>query len=173
MKDQIKHAKVMYIIFAILDFGLTFGGSAGIIVMNYLHENSVSYKMTLSGIILTIMLFFTAKSIYEKSYQRNLDNLLQDLASATDVNVKTEINKKIDSLKLKRNIYDRLMVIMPFAIVYIITWLGEKNLAELNSTCGLILTTLSAGSVFNILKKPQYEKYRKGKIEYKVQKKYE
>ena len=164
MESQIKRSKVMYIIFSILDFGLTFGGSAGIIVVNYLHENSVSYKLTLSGIILTIMLFFTAKHIYEKSYQRNLDNLLQDLASATDINVKTEINKKIDTLKLKRDVYDRLMVIMPFGIVYVITWLGEKSLAELNSTCGLILLTLSLGSVFNILKKPQYETYRKKKL---------
>ena len=172
MKDEIKKRRVLYILYSILDFGLTFGGSIAIIVCNYLEENSVGYKLTFSGIILTIALFLTAKHIYEKSYQRNLDNYLQDLASATDVNVKTEINKKINVLKRKQDIYDRLMVIMPFAIVYIITWLGEKQLADLNATCGLILISICGGSVFNFLKKPQYEQWKKLKVEYKVNKKY-
>lgn len=171
-KKQVKKDKVLYLVFSILDFGLTFGGTAGVIVWNYVEENSQSYKLTLSGIILTIALFFTAKHMYEKHYQRTLDNYLQDLASATDANVKTEINKKINVLKRKQDIYDRLMVIMPFAIVYMITWLGEQSLANLNATSGLIICSLTGGSIFDILKKPYLERYKREKVEYKVQKKY-
>lgn len=171
-KNDVRKEKILYWLFNILDFGLTFGGSGAIIVANYVKENSQSYKITLSGIILTIALFFTAKHIYEKSYQRQLDNYLQDLASATDTNVKETINKKINVLKRKQDVYDRLMVIMPFAIVYMITWLGEQSLANLNATCGLIICSIGGGSVFNVAKKPMYEKYKRNKLEYKVAKKY-
>lgn len=171
-KSQVNKDKVKYLIYNILDFGLTYGGSAAVIVVNYLEENSASYKLTLSGIILTIALFFTAKHFYEKSYQRNLDNYLQDLASATDANVKNAINEKINTLKRKQDIYDRLMCIMPFAIIYMITWLGEQQLASLNATTGLIILSLGGGSIFNVIKKPYYEKYKKENLEYKVNKKY-
>lgn len=171
-KADLTSDKVKYWFFNILDFGLTFGGSAGIIVANYVQENSASYKLTLSGIILTIALFFSAKHIYEKSYQRQLDNYLQDLASATNENVKTEINNKINVLKRKQDIYDRLMIIMPFAIIYVITWLGASQLENLHSTCGFIIISLGGGSVANVIKKPYLESYKRNKIEYKVEKKY-
>lgn len=171
-KSDVTTNKVKYLIFNILDFGLTFGGSGAVIVANYIQENSASYKLTLSGIILTIALFFSAKHIYEKSYQRQLDNYLQDLASATNENVKEEINKKINVLKRKQDIYDRLMIIMPFAIIYVITWLGATQLENLHSTCGFIMVSLGGGSVCNVAKKPYYESYKRNKIEYKVEKKY-
>ena len=171
-KSDVTKDKILYLVFNILDFGLTYGGSGAVIVANYLQENSASYKLTLSGIILTIALFFSTKHIYEKSYQRNLDNYLQDLASATNEDVKTEINNKINVLKRKQDIYDRLMIIMPFAIIYIITWLGVSSLESLHSTCGLIMIALGGGSVCNIVKKPYYENYKREKVEYKVEKKY-
>lgn len=171
-KSQLNSDKIKYLILNILDFGLTFGGSAAVIVANYVQENSASYKLTLSGIILTIALFFSAKHIYEKSYQRQLDNYLQDLASATNENVKTEINNKINTLKRKQDIYDRLMIIMPFAIIYVITWLGATQLENLHSTCGFIMLSIGSGSVCNVAKKPYYESYKRNKIEYKVEKKY-
>lgn len=171
-KSDITKDKVLYIIFNILDFGLTYGGSAAVIVANYLQENSASYKLTLSGIILVVCLFFSCKHIYEKTYQRKLDNYLQDLASATNEDVKTEINSKINILKREQDIYDRLMIIMPFAIIYVITWLGVGSLESLHSTCGLIMIALVGGGVCNVIKKPYYENYKREKVEYKVEKKY-
>jgi hypothetical protein len=35
-----------------------------------------------------------------------------------------------------------------------------------------MLASLGIGSVFNILKKPKYEQYKRDKLEYKVNKKY-
>ena len=172
-KVEVNKDKFLYWFYSLLDFGLTFGGTAGVIIANYVDENnSKGYKITFSGIILVVILFLTAKAMYEKSYQRRLDNYLQDLASATDNNVKFEINKKINALKRKQDIYNRILVVAPFGILYMVTWLGEKALGDLNATCGLILTTLSVGGVFNILKKPKYEAYKKSKLEYRVQKKY-
>lgn len=172
-KVEINREKFLYIFYSILDFGLTFGGTSAVIIANYVDENNgTGYKITFSGIILVSILFLTAKALYEKSYQRKLDNYLQDLASATDDNVKTEINKNINVLKRKQDIYNRVLVLAPFGILYMITWLGEKALADLNATCGLMLASLGIGSIFNILKKPKYEQYKRDKLQYKVNKKY-
>ena len=57
-----------------------------------------------------------------------------------------------------------MMTLLPFAIIYIVTWLGAKSLASLQSTSGLILASMGVGSVFNILKKPLGEKISLAKI---------
>ena len=65
--------KAQYILFSILDFGLTFGGTAGVIVYNYVSPaNTTGFKITLSGILLVVILLFTAKAIFEKSYREKI-----------------------------------------------------------------------------------------------------
>ncbi len=151
--------KAKYILYSLLDFGLTFGGSAGVIVYNYITPtNSLGFKLTLTGITLFVVLLFTAKAMFEKNYRNKHDTLLQQLAEATDQETKNGISKELEKHKIKNNIYQRLMVLMPFAILYIVTWLGATSLESLNGTVGLILASMSAGSVFNILKKPIGEK---------------
>lgn len=151
--------KAKYILYSLLDFGLTFGGSAGVIVYNYITPtNSLGFKLTLTGITLFVVLLFTAKAIFEKSYRNKHDTLLQQLAEATDQEIKNGISKELEKHKIKNNIYQRLMVLMPFAILYVVTWLGATSLESLNGTVGLILASMCAGSVFNILKKPIGEK---------------
>lgn len=166
--------KAKFILYSILDFGLTFGGSAGVIVYNYITPtNSLGFKLTLSGIILVIALVFTAKYIFEKNYQRKLDQYLQQLASATDQSVKEAINKEINKHKVKNNIYQRLMILLPFGILYVVTWLGAAALSDLNGTVGLILASMGAGSVFNIIKKPIKERLDLNKITKKAKKRAE
>lgn len=151
--------KAKYILYSLLDFGLTFGGSAGVIVYNYITPtNSLGFKLTLTGITLFVVLLFTAKAIFEKSYRNKHDTLLQQLAEATDQEIKNGISQELEKHKIKNNIYQRLMVLMPFAILYVVTWLGATSLESLNGTVGLILASMGAGSVFNILKKPIGEK---------------
>lgn len=151
--------KAKYILYSLLDFGLTFGGSAGVIVYNYITPtNSLGFKLTLAGITLFVVLLFTAKAMFEKNYRNKHDTLLQQLAEATDQETKNGISKELENHKIKNNIYQRLMVLMPFAILYIVTWLGATSLESLNGTVGLILASMGAGSVFNILKKPIGEK---------------
>lgn len=151
--------KAKYILYSLLDFGLTFGGSAGVIVYNYITPtNSLGFKLTLTGITLFVVLLFTAKAMFEKNYRNKHDTLLQQLAEATDQEIKNGISKELEKHKIKNNIYQRLMVLMPFAILYIVTWLGATSLESLNGTVGLILASMGAGSVFNILKKPIGEK---------------
>ena len=156
--------KSQYITFSILDFLLTFGGSATIIVFNFISENSMKYKLTLSGIVLVIALIFTAKAIFEKHYRDKLDSYLQQLARATDERVKEAISTKIDKLKMEQNIYSRLIIILPFAIIYVITYLGQIELEKLNGCVGFIILSLASGGVFNIIKKPAYEKWQLDKI---------
>lgn len=164
--------KAKYILYSILDFGLTFGGSAGVIIYNYITPtNSLGFKLTFTGIILLVALIFTAKYIFEKNYQSKLDNYLQQLAMATDEAVKEEINKKISEHKIKNNIYQRLMILLPFAILFVVTFLGSTALSDLNGTVGLILASMGAGSVFNVLKKPVKEKLDMEKLNSKAKNK--
>lgn len=157
--------KVKYIIYSLLDFGLTFGGTAAIIVYNYVTEdNSVGFKITLTGIILIITLLLTAKAIFEKHYRTKYDVLLQQLAEATYEADKKAISEAIDKHKLKNNIYQRLMILLPFVILYVVTWLGATSLDNLRGTIGIILASMGAGSGFNILKKPLAEQVSLNKI---------
>ena len=156
--------KSQYITFSILDFLLTFGGSATVIVFNFISENTAKYKITLSGIVLIIALLFTAKAIFEKHYRDKLDTFLQQLARATDESVKEAINKKIDKLKMEQNIYSRLIILLPFIVVYLLTYFGEMELHQLNGCVGFVILSLASGGIFNIIKKPAYERWQLDKI---------
>lgn len=163
--------KAQYILYSILDFGLTFGGSAGVIVYNYISPtNSLGFKLSMTGILLLVALVFTAKTVFEKGYRNKLDTLLQQLASATNEEVKAEISKKIEAHKIKNNIYERLMILLPFGLMFAVTFVADASLQELQGTLGLILGSMGAGSVFNILKKPVRDKLALEKVHKKIEK---
>lgn len=157
--------KAQYILYSILDFGLTFGGTAGVIVYNYVTPtNPLGYKLTLGGIILLIALVLTAKAIFEKHYREKYDTMLQQLAEATDPAIKQEISERINQHKIKNNVYQRLMLLLPFMVLYLCTWLGATAFENLQASVGLILVSMGVGSVFNILKKPVKERMDLAKI---------
>ena len=160
--------KTKYLVSNILDFVFTFGGSALVVGINYVSKSSSQYKLAITGILMLIALVFTAKHIFEKGYRDKLDMYLQALASTTNAEEKQEIEKEIDTLKVKNNIYQRIMIMLPFAILYIVAFLGEQELHNLRGTTGLLLTTLGIGSVFNVMKQPLYEKAKIEKIKNKV-----
>ena len=132
---------------------------------NYISpQNSVGFKISFTGIILIVALIFFMKASFEKHYREKHDNLLQQLAQATDPETKSKINDKINEHKIKNNIYQRLMLLLPFIVLFIVSWFGQLALGSLRGTVGLILVSLSAGSVMNIIKKPLKEKLDLEKI---------
>ena len=166
------NVKAQYILYSLLDFGLTWGGTAAVIVYNCITpDNSTGYKLTLGGITLIVALLLTAKAVFEKHYREKYDTLLQQLAEVSDPAVKSTISEKINQHKRKNDIYQRAMLLLPFAILYIVTWFGARSLASLSSTVGLILACMGAGSVFNVLKKPVGEKVSLNKMTNKAYKK--
>lgn len=147
--------KAKYIIYSLLDFGLTFGGTAGVVIFNYITpSNSLGFKISFSGILLLIALVLTAKAIFEKSYRQKYDTMLQQLAEATDADSKSAISQAIEKHKTTNYIYQRLTMLLPFAILYIVTWLGATTLSSLQGSVGFILLSMGAGSIFNIIKRP-------------------
>lgn len=161
--------KAQYILYSILDFGLTFGGTAGVIVYNYITPtNPLGYKLTLGGILLLIVLVFTAKAIFEKHYREKYDTYLQQLAEATDPDVKAEISDQINAHKMKNNIYQRLMILLPFMVLYLCTWLGASAFENLQASVGLILVSMGVGSVFNVIKKPVRDRMKLAETTAKV-----
>ena len=154
-------AKKKYITYSVLDFVLTFGGSGAVILYNYLvPDTSMGYKLSLTGIILFIAVLFTAKAIFEKHFREKLDTMLQQLAEATDPEVKQVISEDINKHKVKNSIYQRLMLLLPFIVLVFVTTVAMKWLADLRASAGLILVSMGAGSVFNVLKKPQGDAVR-------------
>ena len=154
-------AKKKYITYSILDFLLTFGGSGAVILYNYLvPDTSMGYKLSLTGIILFIAVLFTAKAIFEKHFREKLDTMLQQLAEATDAEVKQVISEDINKHKVKNSIYQRLMLLLPFIVLVFVTTVAMKWLEDLRASAGLILVSMGAGSVFNVLKKPQGDAVR-------------
>lgn len=154
MSDKAK--KILYLI---LDIALTYGGTAGVIVYNYVSPtNSLGYKMTLTGIVLVVAFVLFIKARFEKNYQKKMDNYLQELARATDTSVKEKISAEIDKLKLANQIYQKVMILLPFALVCLVAELGAVSMKSLGATSGLILISLGGGSIFNILKNNISEK---------------
>ena len=162
--------KAKYFTFSVLDFALTFGGTIAVIVFNFIDENSDKYKITLSGIVLIIALLFTAKAIFEKHYRDKLDMLLQQLAKADTPDVKNGISEQIDKLKMEQNVYQRITILLPFICIYAISYFGEIELHALKGCCGFVLAFLTSGSVFNVIKKPAYEKWQYDKLTKKYSK---
>lgn len=147
--------KAKYLICNILDYVFTYGGTAAIIIYNYISPaNSMPFKISLTGIILVITLILYMKTSFEKHYREKHDNLLQQLAEVTDPDTKKKISEKINAHKIKNNIYQRLMMLLPFIILFIVSWFGEVTLSSLRGTVGLILISLTSGSFMNVIKKP-------------------
>ena len=127
-------------------------------------ENSFGYKISLTGIILVVAMIMVAKSIFEGTYRKKLDMYLQQLAEATDTEVKGAISKEINSLKTKQDIYERLVLLLPFVIILLLTTIAIKWLKDLQSSVGLVTACIAGGSVFNIIKRPIKERVRLQKI---------
>lgn len=154
-----------YILCNFFDYLLTWGGTLGVIVYNYVvPDNSLGFKITLTGILLVIVTVFFLKASFEKHYREKLDNLLQQLATVTNEEDKAKINEKITAHKIKNNVYQRLMLLLPFIVLFVVSWLGEVTLGSLRGTTGLILMSIGGGSIFNIIKKPLKDKLELEKL---------
>ncbi len=161
-----------YLLYSILDFALTFGGAAGVIVYNYITpDTSTGYKLSFTGIVLLIALILVGKAQFEKKYQAKENELLQSLAVATDTSVKEELTNQIDKHHEQNAIYNRIVMVMPFIIITIVCYLSVDVLEELATSCELIVATMGAGSVFNIIKKPLASKAAIEKAQKKIIKK--
>lgn len=159
--------KKKYLAFSVFDFLFTYGGSAAVILYNYIvPDSTLGYKLSLTGIILFVAVLFIAKAAFEKSYRAKLDTMLQQLAEATEPSVKSVISGEIERHKVKNSIYERLMLLLPLIVLVFVTTVAIRWLEDVRASAGLILASMGAGSVFNVLKKPQgdkvqLEKYRK------------
>ena len=101
-----------------------------------------------------------AKSMFEKHYREKLDTMLKQLAEVTDPSVKSVISEEIKKHKIKNTIYERLMLLLPLIVFVFITTVAIRWLQDIRASAGLILLSMGAGSVFNVIKKPVAEKVK-------------
>ena len=115
--------KTKHLLANILDFVFTFGGSALVVGISYVSKSTARYKIAITGILMLVALVLTAKHIFEKGYRDKMDMYLQALASTNIQEEKEEIEKQINSIKTQNNIYQRILILLPFAILYIVAYL--------------------------------------------------
>ena len=165
-------AKKKYIIFLLLDLLFSILIPVVIVLYNYVSPSAgIGYKISLTGIILFILIITICKSVFESSYRDKLDTFLQQLAEATDLDVKQAISDKINALKVRESIYARVMLLLPFAVILFVSTIAIKWLETLRSTVGLIFVAIAIGSIFNVLKKPLKDQVALEKIKAEVAKK--
>lgn len=165
-------SKSKYIIYSVFDWLLSLGGSISVILINYISkDNSIGFKIGFGGIVLFVITVFVCKGMYEKSYQDKMNMYLGQLASESDLEIKNEIKSKISKLEQANNIYSRVLMLLPFMILYFATSLGAESMESLKATCGFVILSLGSGSVFNVLKQPLKKEVSRDNIIKKVNKK--
>lgn len=163
--------KGKYILYTILDYALTFGGTGAIIVANYITPNtSVGYKLSFTGVLLVVIMVMTAKSIFEHSYQNKMNDYLQALASTNDSAVKEQINEEIEHLKIANATYQKITTLLPLALMLVCCYIAIDYLKELTSVLEACLLAMGGGAVFSVMKEPLKDKLVQEKAFKKVNK---
>lgn len=164
--------KGKYILYSILDYALTFGGTGAIIVANYITpDTSVGYKLSFTGVLLVLIIVLTAKSMFEHTYQNKMNDYLQALASASDTEVKEQINESIERLKVANATYQKITTLLPLVLMLVCCYLAIDYLTELTSVLEACILSMGGGAVFSVLKEPLKDKIVLEKASNKLTKK--
>jgi len=151
--------KGKYILYTILDYLLTFGGTTAIIVLNYIDpDTSTGYKLSFTGVLLIVIMVMVAKSIFEHSFQNKINDHLQALASTSDTAVKKQINSEIEKLKIANATYQKITTLLPLALMLVCCYLAIDYLKELTGVLEACLLSMGGGAVFSVLKEPLKDK---------------
>lgn len=151
--------KGKYILYSVLDYLLTFGGTAAIVIFNYIDpDTSTGYKLSLTGVLLILIMVFVAKSMFEHSYQNKMNDYLQALASTSDIAVKEQINADIEKLKIANATYQKITTLLPLALMLVCCYLAIDYLEELTGVLEACLLSMGGGAVFSVLKEPLKDK---------------
>ena len=163
--------KGKYILYSILEYALTFGGTGAIIVYNYVApDTSLGYKLSFTGVILIFIIVLTAKAMFERSYQNKMNDYLQALASTTDNAVKDQLNTDIERLKISNEVYQKITTLLPIAMMLAVCYLAIDYLTELTDVLEAILLALGGGGLFGVLKVPLGDKAAEERAQKKVNK---
>lgn len=151
--------KGKYILYSVLEYLLTFGGTGAIVVFNYIDpDTSTGYKLSFTGILLILIMVMVAKSMFEHSYQNKMNDYLQALASTSDTEVKNSINESIDSLKIANATYQKITTLLPLALMLVVCYLAIDYLKELTSVLEACMVSMGGGAVFSVVKVPLKDK---------------
>lgn len=151
--------KGKYILYSVLEYLLTFGGTGAIVVFNYINpETSTGYKLSFTGVLLILIMVMVAKSMFEHSYQNKMNDYLQALASASDTEVKQGINESIDKLKVANATYQKITTLLPLALMLVVCYLAIDYLTELTTVLEACMISMGGGAVFSVVKVPLKDK---------------
>ena len=151
--------KGKYILYSVLDYLLTFGGTGAIVVLNYVSpDTSTGYKLSFTGVLLIVIMVMVAKSMFEHTYQNKMNDYLQALASTSDTAVKEQINSEIEKLKIANATYQKITTLLPLALMLVCCYLAIDYLKELTSVLEACLLSMGGGAVFSVLKEPLKDK---------------
>ena len=151
--------KGKYILYSVLEYLLTFGGTGAVIVYNYITpDTSIGYKLSFTGVMLILIMVMVAKTMFEHSYQNKMNDYLQALASTSDTDVKNQINESIEHLKIANATYQKITSLLPLALMLVVCYLAIDYLKELTSVLEACMLSMGGGAVFSVVKTPLKDK---------------
>lgn len=146
--------KARKIVFTVLEILFVAAVPAALIIWNYSTwgEGTTGFKISVTGILLLIVVFFVLKAVFLNRYLKRMsDRAAQheaDLKVETDEEKKENLRK---ALRTERSIEALLSYVMPlFAVagLYVLALVLESAAVRLSGTFGLCAASMVIGFVF-------------------------
>ena len=146
--------KARKIVFTVLEILFVAAVPAALIIWNYSTwgEGTTGFKISVTGILLLIVVFFVLKAVFLNRYLKRMsDRAAQheaDLKVETDGEKKENLRK---ALRTERSIEALLSYVMPLLAVaglYVLALVLESAAVKLSGTFGLCAASMVIGFVF-------------------------
>lgn len=146
--------KARKIVFTVLEILFVAAVPAALIIWNYSTwgEGTTGFKISVTGILLLIVVFFVLKAVFLNRYLKRMsDRAAQheaDLKVETDEEKKENLRK---ALRTERSIEALLSYVMPLLVVaglYVLALVLESAAVKLSGTFGLCAASMVVGFVF-------------------------
>lgn len=146
--------KARKIVFTVLEILFVAAVPAALIIWNYSTwgEGTTGFKISVTGILLLIVVFFVLKAVFLNRYLKRMsDRAAQheaDLKVETDEKKKENLRK---ALRTERSIEALLSYVMPLLAVaglYVLALVLESAAVRLSGTFGLCAASMVIGFVF-------------------------
>lgn len=146
--------KARKIVFTVLEILFVAAVPAALIIWNYSTwgEGTTGFKISVTGILLLIVVFFVLKAVFLNRYLKRMsDRAAQheaDLKVETDGEKKENLRK---ALRTERSIEALLSYVMPLLVVaglYVLALVLESAAVRLSGTFGLCAASMVVGFVF-------------------------
>lgn len=161
MKKLKKH------IFGLLNFIFTVIAPFVIICIAYVSERDYpkTLKVSFGGLILLLIAGIVTIRFLVKRFDRKKTDLIAEIAKEFDMDEKKQLVRKYDRMRLLQAVYDRLTLILPFLVLFLLIGYILAAGQKFRAVLGLIIISMVVGGVFALCELLPKKKKEKGNEE--------